>query len=145
MNGSEAFGPPLPFLFGLAGGETGMPRKKLEVRAVRDDGIGMQGCVPRAAPRPVHCKRFARARFAEALPEIMQTLLDQVKTGSVPHLKVVLELTGLDKAETAPRKDKREEKSLEAILLEQWRKDEEQANKEQENKKQENGTAAAVP
>jgi len=42
-------------------------------------------------PRPARCKRYARARFAEALPMIMKKLLYEVEQGSVPHLKVVLE------------------------------------------------------
>jgi hypothetical protein len=74
-------------------------------------------------PRPARCKSFARARFAEALPDIMPKLLDEVVKGSVPHLKVLLELTGLDKAEVTPPPARRKEKSLETILLEQWKRD----------------------
>ena len=78
-----------------------------------------------AAPRPKYCRVFARARFAEALPEISDALLKQAKDGSVPHLKLLVQLSGLDKAEVVPRATRRRGKSLEAVLMEEWRKDEE--------------------
>ena len=153
MSGSKAFGPLLPFRFGLACGETGMPTDRVQGRFVAEGEPERQdrACeeVRRAAPRPAHCKRFAKARFAEALPEVMRTLLEQVKNGSVPHLKVVLELTGLDKDEAAPRRSKPKEKTLEQILLEQWRKDDEEERARnaavEAAPEQANGTDEAVP
>ena len=103
-----------------------MPRKRLNGRFARenDEPGTLPDPRPVGAPRPANCRKFARARFAQQLPDIMDKLTKEALAGSVPHLKVLLELTGLDKAEP-PHAVQRKEKSLEAILLEQWRKDEE--------------------
>ncbi len=76
-----------------------------------------------AAPRPKYCRTFARARFAEALPEIAETLLTQAKGGSVPHMKLLIELSGLNKGDVVPRAMKPRGKSLQAILEEEWQKE----------------------
>lgn len=73
------------------------------------------------APRPRYCRTFARARFAEGLPEITETLILEAKKGSVAHLKLLVQLSGLDKGEVVPRVTKRRGKSLEAVLMEEWR------------------------
>ena len=72
------------------------------------------------APRPAYCRTYARARVAEALPVLMPALLEQALRGSVPHLKAVMQLAGLDKGDVVPRKTKRRGKSVGAVLLEQW-------------------------
>lgn len=100
-----------------------MPRKRVKGRFACENGEPPEP-KPMGAPRPANCKKFARARFAKQLPDIMDKLTTEALAGSVPHLKVLLELTGLDKSEP-PQPSQRKEKSLEAILLEQWRKDEE--------------------
>jgi hypothetical protein len=103
-----------------------MPRKRIKGRFAKENGEPhtTPEPMPVGAPRPANCRKFARARFAEQLPKIMVKLTEQALDGSVPHMKLLLELTGLDKAEP-PQTAQRKEKSLEAILLEQWRKDEE--------------------
>ena len=75
------------------------------------------------APRPRHCRTFTRARFAEALPEIAETLLKQAKKGSVAHLKLLVQLSGLDRGELVPKAQKRKGKSVTATLLEEWRRE----------------------
>jgi hypothetical protein len=76
------------------------------------------------APRPKYCRVYARARFAEALPEISERLVREAKKGSVAHLKLLVQLTGLDqKQDVVPRKQKKPGKSLEVILMEQWERD----------------------
>lgn len=75
------------------------------------------------APRPRHCRTFARARFAEALPEIADTLLEQARKGSVAHLKLLVQLSGLDRGDLVPKAAKRRGKSLEAILMDEWSKE----------------------
>ena len=122
MNGSIAHRRLLPFLFGLARVKTGMT-KESEVTGFVRNGAEPEEPLRLKPPRPANCKAFARARFAEAMPDIMAKLLEEVIKGSVPHLKVVLELTGLDKAEVTPPRARRKEKSLETILLEQWKRD----------------------
>ena len=76
-----------------------------------------------AAPRPKYCRTFARARFAEAMPEIAETLLTQAKGGSVAHMKLLIELSGLNKGDVVPRATKKRGKSLQAILEEEWQKE----------------------
>ena len=95
------------------------------VAAVDDaDGAGKTAAGRRiAAPRPKYCRTFARARFAEALPEIAETLLKQAKDGSVPHMKLLIELSGLNKGDVVPRATKKRGKSLQAILEEEWQKE----------------------
>lgn len=101
-----------------------MTRERVAGRFTREDGEPGEPEPPRhKPPRPGRAKAFARARFAEALPGIMDRLLKEVLDGSVPHLKVVLELTGLDEPELAPAAGRRKEKSLETILLERWKRD----------------------
>ena len=72
------------------------------------------------APRPKYCRTFARNRMAEAMPEIVEALVDKAKAGSVAHAKALAELSGLTKAETAsPKAVKRRGKSFAGMLLEQ--------------------------
>jgi hypothetical protein len=103
-----------------------MPRKRVKGKLTGENGEPGTPPEPKPirAPRPANCRKFARGRFAEQLPGIMDKLTEKALAGSVPHMKVLLELTGLDKTEP-PQTSQRKEKSLEAILLEQWRKDEE--------------------
>ncbi len=102
-----------------------MERKRVAGRFVGEPGRSMPKPRSVGAPRPAYCRTFARARFAEALPEIAAKLIDEAAQGSVPHLKALLELTGLNKGDVVPRATKRRGRSLEAILMEQWRQDEE--------------------
>jgi hypothetical protein len=76
-------------------------------------------------PRQASCRKLAKASFTEQLPAIIEALTFEAKGGSVSHLKVLLQLAGLDKPK-ASSAGKRKGKSLEAILREQWRKDEEE-------------------
>ena len=75
------------------------------------------------APRPRYCRVFARKRIAEEMPQLVDMLLEQSKQGSLGHLKMLVQLGGLDKGEVTPKVQRRE-KSLEAILMEQWERDE---------------------
>ena len=77
----------------------------------------------RKAPRPRFCKVYARARMAEAMPEIVEVLLTQARKGSVPHINLLLKAAGLDRGEVVPRATRRPGKSLEAMLLDGWRED----------------------
>ncbi len=74
------------------------------------------------APRPKQCRSFTRKRMAEQMPGLVEMLLKQAHEGSLGHLKILVQLAGLDKGEVTPVV-KRREKSLETILLEQWEKD----------------------
>ena len=64
----------------------------------------------------------ARRQFAEALPEIAAMLLVGAKDGSISHLKLLVELGGLEKGSLGPTVKKRRSKSLEEVLIAEWRK-----------------------
>jgi hypothetical protein len=72
------------------------------------------------APRPGRCRRYARRRVAERLPEIADKFLDEAQEGSCAHLKVMMQLGGLDVREP-PKPAKRRGKGTAGRLLEEWR------------------------
>src|SRR6201999_4479466 len=87
-----------------------MDRKRVAGRFVREnlDGDGgAQQTENSGAPRPKHCRTFTRAKVAEALPEIVQTFVEEAKKGSIAHAKLLTTLGGLDKAEPAVTKRRR--------------------------------------
>ncbi len=83
-------------------------------------GLGKKAEVSVGAPRPTYCRAFTRARFAEALPEVTATLLREAKQGSVAHLKLLVQISGIDKGEIKPAGRKRRGKNLEELLKEAW-------------------------
>ena len=83
-------------------------------------GQGKTAEVLVGAPRPTYCRAFTRARFAEALPEVTATLLREAKKGSVAHLKLLVQISGIDKGEIKPAGKKRRGKGLEQLLKEAW-------------------------
>lgn len=83
------------------------------------------------APRPRQCRPFVRKRMAEVMPTLVAMLLKEAHAGSLGHLKMLVQLAGLDKGEVSPKVQRRE-KSLEKILLEQWEKDAALAKEEAE-------------
>jgi hypothetical protein len=67
--------------------------------------------------------KWARKRLMEAIPEAAKALATGASSGSVPHIKLLLELVGLDEGELGPETECRREKTLEEIVMEQWRKE----------------------
>jgi hypothetical protein len=101
-----------------------MPEKEVGGEFAKEDGErAAHGKRSVAAARQASCKKLAKASFTEQLPAIIAALTFEAKGGSVQHLKVLLQLAGLDKPKAPAAK--RKGKSLEAILREQWRKDDE--------------------
>ena len=102
-----------------------MARKRVDGRfaraedAAQGEGKDAVAGVPVGAPRPRYCRAFARKRIAEEMPELVAMLLKEAKGGSLGHLKMLVQLGGLDKGEVTPKVQRRE-KSLEALLTEQW-------------------------
>ena len=91
---------------------------------VEDEGGPTAGELGKA-PRPAYCRVYTRARFAEALPELTHTLVREAKRGSVAHLKLLVLICGLDKGEVKPVGRRRQGKSLEQVLMEDWKREEE--------------------
>ena len=77
------------------------------------------------APRPDLCRRYARKRLAAGLPGILDCFIEQAGGGSIPHLKVLMTLSGVDKADPARakvRKGRRRSQGLSELLLAELRK-----------------------
>jgi hypothetical protein len=117
MRTGERLEAALPFVFWR---RKRMDRKRVAGRFVREnlDGDGgAQRTENSGAPRPKQCRTFTRAKVAEALPEIVQTFVEEAKKGSIAHAKLLTALGGLDKAEPAATK-KRRGKSTVGKLIE---------------------------
>jgi hypothetical protein len=63
----------------------------------------------------------AKKKLKDATPRIAHRLAEEAMLGRVPHIKLLIELGVLDKADLTRKH--RKEKSLEQILKEQWRKE----------------------
>ena len=65
----------------------------------------------------------ARNQLWHALPEITAALVEGARAGGVQHLKLLMELGVLERGILNNKGTKRKEKSLEAMLMEQWQLD----------------------
>ena len=61
----------------------------------------------------------ARKRIADAMPEIAELLLEKAKEGSVPHLKLALELGGVEKRAPKPANKPAYSQRVERQLLQE--------------------------
>jgi hypothetical protein len=105
-----------------------MEKKRVSGRFVRNEVEEASGPAKKpaavGAPRPGNCRVYARKRMAESMQEIVQALTEKAKGGSVPHTKMLAELSGLTRGEVAPKVVKRRGKSLAGLLLEELGDDE---------------------
>jgi hypothetical protein len=65
----------------------------------------------------------ARRTLMKAVPASAEALAKGVGSGSVPHIKLLLQLVGLDEGGLCPEIVRPREKTLEEIVMEQWRKE----------------------
>lgn len=74
-------------------------------------------------PKPHDARRYARRRFAEQLPTILDTYSAAAVQGDIASLKALLALVGFDRddAHVAPPR-RRRRKSLAQLLLEDMKK-----------------------
>ena len=106
-----------------------MERKRVAGRFVREgldgDGGAKEGKAKSGkAPKPKHCRTFTRERVAEALPEIVETFVEEAKKGSIAHAKMLTTLGGLDKMTRRPAEGKkRRGKSSVRLLMEKLARD----------------------
>ncbi len=63
---------------------------------------------------------IARKSLMGAVPDAATALADGAKEGSVPHIKLLLQLVGLDEAGFAPVVVRPKEKTLGEFVMEQW-------------------------
>ncbi len=61
-----------------------------------------------------------RNELVNALPELMQVLLEKARKGSVTHIKLLMQL---ERDLAHPEPEEQRGKNLEEILMEQWAKD----------------------
>ena len=66
---------------------------------------------------------MARKELVESLPDVARKLVTDAKTGSIPHMKLLLHLLGLEDGGLTPKQRARREKTLEEIVMEQFRKE----------------------
>jgi hypothetical protein len=57
------------------------------------------------------------------VPEVADKLVKDAKTGSVQHVKLLLQVLGLEKGGMKPRTSGPREKTLEEIIMECWEKE----------------------
>jgi hypothetical protein len=69
-----------------------------------------------SAPRPKSCRTFTRARMAEALPEIVETFVEEAKKGSIAHAKMLTNLGGLDRGEMPAPKKRRGKNTVRSLM-----------------------------
>ena len=110
-----------------------MERKRVGGRFVRaESGMpldgeadGVAGGTRKTAVRSRHSRAIGKARreLVDALTEVATKLATEAKAGSIPHMKLLLQLLGLEDGGLTPQKSSRREKSLEEIVMEQWRKE----------------------
>ncbi len=105
-----------------------MEKKRVAGRFVKDEVEGETGPAKRpaavGAPRPRYCRVFARKRMAEAMPEVVEALIGKAKEGSVPHTKLLAELSGFTRGEVTPKVVKRRSGMLAGMSLEDLGDDE---------------------
>jgi hypothetical protein len=77
--------------------------------------------VVRRRLRPRFCRTYAKRKVAEALPLIAEVFVEEAKRGSIPHAKVLMQLSGLDVKEN-PKNARPRGKSLAGELLKELRK-----------------------
>ncbi len=66
---------------------------------------------------------IARKTLMEAVPESASALAEGAGQGSVAHIKLLLQLVGLDDGELASKEVRPQEKTLQAILMDLWNKE----------------------
>jgi hypothetical protein len=104
-----------------------MERKRVGGRFAREHNSESDQASEAAAKSPVrrrsrHAKVIAKARrtLQEAVPEVATKLVEQAKTGNIPHMKLLLQLLGLEDGGLTPTRVGPREKTLEEVLMEQW-------------------------
>lgn len=91
---------------------------------VEEGRVRLEAGLPRA-PRPDLCRRFARKELAAGLPGILKCFIAEAQKGSIPHLKALTSLAGLEGAGAAmlplPKRGRRP-RNLSELLLRELRR-----------------------
>ena len=62
---------------------------------------------------------YVRRQLADALPDIVEKLVQEARTGSIPHAKILFVLSGIDKRDVPQA---RRSESLAALLLKELKR-----------------------
>jgi len=63
---------------------------------------------------------MARRSLIQAVPATATALADGAHKGSLPHIKLLMQLVGLDNGQLASKETRPKEKTMEEILMELW-------------------------
>jgi len=114
----------LPFHFGACMGAL-MATKRRRRGAAKPaprvpDGEAAETTEPDSSANDAELIDIARKSLMGAVRDTATALADGAKEGSVPHIKLLLQLVGLDEAGFAPVVVKPKEKTLEEFVMEHW-------------------------
>jgi hypothetical protein len=88
-----------------------MEQKRVAGQYVREgldgDGGAAKEKMALGTLKPKNCRTYTRTKVEEALPDIVERFVEEAKKGSVPHTKILTNLSGLDKAGSPQAKRRR--------------------------------------
>ena len=120
-------GVPLPFHFGAYVGAL-MVRKRTRRGAAKSaphdpEGEAEEPAAPAGEKGSAELIDDARKSLIEGVPKAATALVEGAVDGSVPHIKLLMQLVGLDEAGFATVAVRPQEKTLEEIVMEQWNRE----------------------
>jgi len=122
--GAQPSGVALPFHFGACMGAvmaTRRTRREASESASQvSDGEASEPNEVTTCVSDAELIDMARRSLMGAVRETATALADGAKEGSVPHIKLLLQLVGLDDGSFAPVVVRPKEKTLEEFVMEHW-------------------------
>jgi hypothetical protein len=96
--------------------------RRVATKTTPDDpeGEAEEAVAPASGKGSAELIEDARTSLMKAIPRAATALVKGATGGSVPHIKLLLQLVGLDEAGFAPVVVRPQEKTLEEIVMEQW-------------------------
>ena len=84
--------------------------------------VAHQATGSRESPRMTDAARIERARrkLMRAVTKTAEALANGATEGSLQHIKLLLQLVGLEEGTLAPKEFRPKEKTLEEIMMERW-------------------------
>ena len=114
----------LPFRFGACMGAlmaTKRTRRGAEKNApLVPEGEASETTEPDCSRSDAELIEMARKSLMGAVTDSATALAEGASSGSVPHIKLLLQLVGLDEGSFAPVVVRPKEKTLEEIVMEHW-------------------------
>ncbi len=103
---------------GAVAGATSSGSEGRALGEMREEMAGRVGR-PRRRLRANACRDYLRERTEDAWKAIVQSLVDEAKAGSVPHITLLARLAGFEQRPAAPSMPERRGKSFARQLREQ--------------------------